>query len=250
MEIPDGTLALRAFFVVMPIALAVLTVWGVYAGAIRVGDSPARARRLAGIVAGVAAGWMAATWAIAASGLLLQFDLRPPPFAIVPLVMVALGVWLARSRVGDVLARGLPLWVLVGVQSFRLPLELMMDRAAQQGVMPVQMSFAGHNFDILTGMTAAMLAITMAMRPVPRGLVHAWNAGGLLLLVNIVVVSILSTPVVGAYGPDRYNVWVMTAPYVSLPAVMVLTAWAGHLVVFRALRVRVSPRRPSAQPGA
>ncbi len=29
---------------------------------------------------------------------------------------------------------------------------------------------------------------------------------------------------------------VMTTPYVWLPAVMLLAAWAGHLVVFRALR--------------
>jgi hypothetical protein len=235
-EIPEGTTTLRLFFVALPLLLAALTVWGVYYAARGCDESPARAGRLAATVALTATVWMAATWTVAASGLLLRFDRTPPPFALVPVVMVGLGVWLAWSPAGGVLSRGLPLWALVGVQSFRLPLELMMDQAALQGVMPAQMGFAGYNFDILTGITAAMLAITMVMRPVSRWVVVAWNVGGLLLLANIVVISILSTPGIGAFGPDRYNVWVMTAPYVSLPAVMVLAAWAGHLLVFRALR--------------
>jgi hypothetical protein len=235
MEIPEGSSVLRAFFVVLPVTLTALTVWGVYYAARRCGESPAGARLRAVTVGLIGAGWMAATWVLAASGALLRFDQTPPPFVAVPVAIVGLGIWLARSSAGGMLARAVPLWALVGVQSFRLPLELMMDHAAAQGVMPVQMSFAGYNFDILTGMTAAMLAITMAMRPVPWWVVFTWNVGGLVLLANIVVIAVISTPTIGAFGPDRYNVWVMTTPYVWLPAVMVLAAWAGHLLVFRAL---------------
>jgi heme exporter protein D len=36
------------------------------------------------------------------------------------------------------------------------------------------------------------------------------------------------------------NVFVMYAPFVWLPAVMVLAALAGHLVVFRALRAQAA----------
>ena len=111
----------------------------------------------------------------------------------------------------------------------------MMHEAARQGVMPAQMSYSGYNFDILTGITAAILGVTMAFRPVARWVIAAWNVMGLGLLATIVAIAIISTPAIGAFGPDRYNVWVMTVPYVSLPAVMVLAAWAGHLVVFRAL---------------
>lgn len=74
----------------------------------------------------------------------------------------------------------------------------------------------------------------------PRAIL-AWNVAGLLLLANIVVIAIVSTPVVAAFGPDRLNLWVMTTPDVWLPAVMVLTAWSGHLVVFRALSLQCEP---------
>lgn len=81
-----------------------------------------------------------------------------------------------------------------------------------------------------------VLGLVMAWRPVPRAVVAAWNLLGLVLLANIVGVAILSTPVFAYFGPDRLNVWVMWMPYTLLPAVMVLAAWAGHLIVLRALQ--------------
>ena len=58
---------------------------------------------------------------------------------------------------------------------------------------------------------------------------------GLVLLVNIVVVAILSTPPFAAFGPARLNVFVTYPPFVWLPTVLVLAALAGHLVIFRAI---------------
>ena len=69
----------------------------------------------------------------------------------------------------------------------------------------------------------------------------AWNVGGLILLVNIVAVAILSTPTFAAFGPDRLNVFVFYPPFVWLPAVLVLAALAGHLIVFRALALAGRP---------
>ena len=108
--------------------------------------------------------------------------------------------------------------------------------------MPVQMSYSGLNFDIVTGSTAAMLAVTMAVQPVPLWIVTAWNWLGLGLLINIMTVALLSTPTFARFGQDRLNVWVFYMPYVLLPAVMVLAALAGHLVVFRALSFRAASR--------
>ena len=48
--------------------------------------------------------------------------------------------------------------MLVGVQGFRLPLELAMHRMYERGIMPVQMSYSGLNYDILTGIRALVVA--------------------------------------------------------------------------------------------
>jgi hypothetical protein len=142
---------------------------------------------------------------------------------------------LAFSPLGTQLAAHLPLWLLVAVQGFRLPLELAMHGMYERGVMPVQMSYSGRNFDIVTGATALVVAAIVWFGRGGRALVAAWNILGLALLVNVVTVAILGTPRFQYFGPDHLNVWVMRPPFVWLPAVMVLAALAGHLLVFRAL---------------
>jgi hypothetical protein len=73
-----------------------------------------------------------------------------------------------------------PLAVLVGVQGFRLPLELLMHRAYAEGLMPVQMSYSGRNFDIVTGTTAwCSPRRSGSRRSAARGLVLAWNVMGI-----------------------------------------------------------------------
>ena len=61
---------------------------------------------------------------------------------------------------------------------------------------------------------------------------------GLLLLINVVTVAILGTPRIRYFGDAHLNTWVTYTPFVWLPAVMVLAALAGHLIVFQALRSR------------
>ena len=76
---------------------------------------------------------------------------------------------------------GLPLWVLVAVQGFRLPLELAMHEMYERGVMPVQMSYEGSNYDILTGITALIVAAIVwfgghgRRGSSPSGMFSAWR---------------------------------------------------------------------------
>jgi len=125
---------------------------------------------------------------------------------------------------------------LIAFQAFRFPLELLMHRAYSEGVMPYQMSYSGWNFDILTGLTALPVAWALHRGLAGRRLAVVWNVMGSLLLLNIVTIAVVSTPIVGLFGPDLLNTWVMFPPFVWLPAVMVLMAFTGHLLVARALR--------------
>ena len=179
---------------------------------------------------------MAITWRVADAGALLDWDSTPPPFAVLVVAIFAIATGLAAGKIGLRLSRYLPLWVLVGVQSFRFPLEIAMHRMAERGVMPDQMSYSGQNFDILTGISAIVVALLIRAGVAGRRLALIWNLAGLGLLINIVTVAIVSTPRFAWFGPDRLNVWVMYAPFVWLPAVMVLAALAGHLIIFRAVR--------------
>ena len=228
-------------FIVIPIALVSLLLMCV-STASRALDEPDAIRRRALATTGTAAAvWMAATWAAAASGILRQWNATPPPFGLLVVGIVGVAVALARGHYGWRLAAGLPIWTLVAIQGFRLPLELAMHTMYERGVMPAQMSYSGRNFDILTGISALLVAWAVAKGRAGRTLVLFWNVAGLLLLLNVVIVAILGTPRFRYFGDDQLNVWVTYPPFVWLPAVMVAAALAGHLVIFRALRVTCVP---------
>ncbi len=109
--------------------------------------------------------------------------------------------------------------------------------------MPEQMTYTGRNFDILTGATALIVAWWLGTGRGGRPLALTWNVFGFLLLVNVVSIAVRSTPRFRAFGDDHLNVFVTYPPFVWLPAVMVLAALAGHLLIFRRLLSRRAPRR-------
>jgi hypothetical protein len=229
-------------FVVLPLLVAAGFVGACEWAGRRVGDSATVRRHRAMRVAGAVVAWLLVTALLAASGVLRRFDATPPPFAILPLAIAVIGIAVPCSSLGTLLARGVPLWALVGFQVFRLPLELVMHRAYVEGVMPVQMSYAGLNYDIVSGITAGALGLWLLRRNGPRWILAAWNALAFVLLVNIVTIAVLSTPLFGWFGDERLNVFITYPPFVWLPAILVTAALMGHVLVWRRLALRTRGR--------
>ena len=223
-------------FVALALLVAGAFIAGVHVSAIRTGRSVGEARRDVLIASVTTVGWLALTLALAASGR-LSFTSVPPTEGIVIVASLALGVGIGVSRLGLRIATGIPLAALVGMQGFRFPLELMLHRAYLEGLMPVQMSYSGFNFDILSGLSAIVVAVLLVRRPTSLGAVRIWNVGGALLLVNILTIAVLSTPTpLRVFHNEPANEWIAHAPWVWLPAVHVVAAIIGHVVVFRRLR--------------
>jgi len=190
-----------------------------------------RGRVSAPLAVGLIAVAMSLEWILAASGTLQRWDQRPPPFMVMMAVLFVVTMAAALRGAGTRTAAATSFAVLIGIQAFRLPLELVMHEAARQGIMPVQMSYSGWNFDIVTGALAIPIAIAAAAGRAPRWLILGWNLLGLLLLLNVVTIAIVSTPLVAAFGAAHLNTWVADAPYVWLPGVLVPAALFGHVVM-------------------
>jgi hypothetical protein len=232
---PAGSPMLRAGFVVLTVVLALGLVGGVRWAGLRVGVAPAAVRRSTRLTAAGATLWILATGLLATAGVLRFAPFPPTMLGLIALTFVIVLV-LGRSELGGRLAIGLPLAVLVGAQAFRVVVELLLHRAYVEGLMPVQMSYSGYNFDVVTGISAALLALVMRWTTVPVVVVRIWNVVGLLLLANVLVIALLSAPTpLRQFHNEPANVWITKAPWVWLPTVMVLMALLGHVLIFRRL---------------
>jgi hypothetical protein len=244
---PAGSPLLCISFTLLTFAIGALFVGGIYETARRSGMSRDAVRRRTLLGGSLTIAWIALTGLAAARGAL---HFSPPPTMLVLFALIFGGaVALAMSPMGKQLALGLPLAALVGYQGFRVVVELLLHRAYLEGLMPVQMSYSGRNFDIVTGVTAIALGGWLVIASPPRWLVFAWNTLGLALLANVVTVAFLSAPTpLRVFMNEPANVWITHAPWVWLPAVMVFAALGGHLLVYRRLSWDRGPLKPQTLP--
>lgn len=186
-----------------------------------------RAARITGAAIG---GWLALTGALAAAGV-LRLDGGPPRIMVLPPLAV-IGSVLALRRVPlDAIPRG----AVIALQSFRIAVELVLWRLFVAGVVPIQMTFEGRNFDIAVGLTAIPIAIAAYGGGRRRTrLAAAWHLASLALLLNIVAIAVTSTPgPLRMFANEPANTFVGTFPFVWLPAFLVPVAAVGHIIGLR-----------------
>lgn len=182
--------------------------------------------------------WLALTGVLAGTGYLVaDVTLMPPTFVrVVVLPGLALTCLLAFSPgMGRRLDGASADW-LISAQAFRLPLEFLLYGLAAVGEISERLTFAGSNFDVLTGVAALLLGYLVHKRKAPRWSILVFNLMGLCLLVTIVTMALLSAPTpvqVFHDGPDfRLPFHV---PFVWLPGYLVPVALLLHLLSLRKL---------------
>ena len=230
---------IAALLVVLVLAVVLGHLLAAWFSARRTGLPPEQSLHLAVRVGGVLALLLLLSVAASVSGLIDNFDSNPPYLMrfLLPHIVFALIIG-SVSPYGRRLALGLPVAVLVGLQAFRIPVELLLHGLYSDGIAPVQVTYLGWNFDIVTGLTAIPVAWLAARGKASRTLLIAWNTLGLATLGNIVIVALTSMP-----GPSRLFMnepsarFITSLPYIFIPTLFVTTALLGHVLLFRRLRI-------------
>lgn len=177
--------------------------------------------------------WILFIGILAVKGVLSDFSTLPPRPLFIILFPLPVLLWVAFSAKGTALLKKVPPHWLIGMQAFRILVELFLWRAFVVQLLPVQMTFEGRNFDVLSGVLAIIVAMIIKRKWVPQ-LVLVYNIVGLLLLLNILVIAVLSMPT-----PFRYfmnepsNTIVAEFPFVYLPALLVVIAYGFHIFSLR-----------------
>jgi hypothetical protein len=221
--------------VAIVLSLSALLVLGVYRAERALGTAAAAARSKAVRVAIATTVWLALTGAVSGGGV-LEHAVLPPPLALFLVASLAVAVLAARSSLGTRLIQGLPIAALVGLQAFRLPLEIVLHSWKNQGVIPVQMTFEGHNFDILTGVLAIATSVYLyrAGEHASRSVVLAFNVVGSALLLAVTTIAVLSSPLpIRAYPEGPALMLGYHFPYGWIVPFCVGGALFGHILVYR-----------------
>ena len=200
---------------------------------------PAAARlRWVGLIAPV---WLFFQTLLAVNEFYIVFNSWPPRFllAVGPPVLCLIFLFsYSRTRLAIL---DLPFFWLTLVHVVRIPVEVALWALFHEGLVPVEMTFEGLNYDILVGLSAPAIAWFFAREPgVQKRWLLLWNVVGLCLLVHIVGRGILSAPLpVQMLAFDRPNYGVMYFPYIWIPAFVVPLAFFAHVASLWKLRSNV-----------
>jgi hypothetical protein len=216
-------------------ALFVLTVLGT---AIPVAmQLPPHARRILVV-------WLLALGVLAGAGVFLRAGRVPPYFAAVGLLGSAAGVAFVCSRAGTALLQRTSAAWLVGLQSFRIAVEIVLWALAIQHRLSLLLTFEGRNFDILVGLTALPVAwLCFVRRAWPPRVALVWNIAGIAILANIVMHALLSAPTpFQALRTQPPTTIIATIPYIWLPGFLVPLALSLHVASVRTLGGAALPK--------
>lgn len=225
-------------YIALSIICVVLIYGGLQSALAKSTFTPQKQKRIARqFILGVL-GWALLVSFLAWIQFFAEFSAIPPRFIIVLLVplLTILGLTIFSSDLAEIL-RHVPPAHLVYIQSFRIVVELLIWLLFLQDLLPIQMTFEGYNFDVLTGLTAPIVAyFCFVKKQWPRWVAIAWNFTGLVLVFTIITISVFSFPT-----PFRYfmnepaNRIVAQFPFVWLPAILVTIAYSMHFFSLKQL---------------
>jgi hypothetical protein len=179
--------------------------------------------------------WLILLGILSTRGFFSDFSRLPPRLTIALLTPLPLVFLFSLSRAGKQFLQHIqPQW-LIYLQSFRIGVEIALWFLVRNGSLPVQMSFEGRNFDILTGLFAFPVGYYCFVKKTwPPVIALLYNFAGLVLLMNIVTVTALSLPtplLVFHNQPD--SSLVTRFPFIYLPGVLVPLAYTLHIFSIR-----------------
>ncbi|HCW08937.1 MAG TPA: hypothetical protein DGG95_16400 [Cytophagales bacterium] len=173
------------------------------------------------------------------SGMMQNFDRFPfnvAPVILIPFIGIVLFTFSTTAK--EILLQLKP-EAIIRIQFFRFFVELIIWALFLQKLLPIQMTFEGRNLDIISGISAPLIAWLLANQKISKTVVIVWNIACLGLLINIVTVAILSMPTPAQYFfNEPYNTAVAKFPYVFLPAFLVPLAYMLHFFSIRQMLIR------------
>ena len=182
------------------------------------------------------AGWILLLAALSLRGFFADFTRLPPRLPLAVLLPLPVVLWVVSTKKGQALLKKVPPQWIIYLQTFRIVVEIVLWLGVLRELLPVQMSFEGRNFDILSGLLAIPVGYYCFVKKTgpSRAVVLLYNIGGLLLLLNVLVIAVLSMPTpLRVFHNEPANTLVVQFPFIFLPGLLVPLAYTLHIFSLR-----------------
>jgi hypothetical protein len=186
--------------------------------------------------------WLMLQWTLSAKGFYLNFTGMPPRLALAlgpPLFIILLIMIFKKKAWLNIFSLKTLTWIHI----VRLPVELILLGLYLDKQIPQLMTFEGRNFDIVSGLTAPVIAyFCFTKNKWNKKVALVWNFVCLGLLLNIVINAILSAPFVfQKFAFDQPNVAIAFFPFIWLPSFVVPVILFSHLAsIYRLITFKKS----------
>ncbi|MBS1519185.1 MAG: hypothetical protein JSS91_13955 [Bacteroidetes bacterium] len=164
----------------------------------------------------------------------------PPRFIFLALPAVIFMISLFFFNGGRQFIDSLDEEILTYLHIVRIPVEISLYILFIYKMVPEIMTFGGRNFDILSGITAPIIAyFGYRKKMIGKKVILIWNFISLGLLFNVVITAVLSVPSgIQQFGFDQPNTGVLYFPFVWLPGFIVPTVLFSHIVCIKKLLIK------------
>ncbi|MES2616349.1 MAG: hypothetical protein V4613_00635 [Bacteroidota bacterium] len=171
------------------------------------------------------------------TGFYLNFNTIPPRFVALLGPSLLIIILLFSTKKGRQFLDTLNLQKLTILHTLRIPVEIVLYAIFSAGLIPETMTFEGANFDMLSGISAPIIAyLVFKTKALSMKALLIWNFVTLFLLINILTIAILALPTpIQQVGLDQPNIGVGYFPFVWLPAIIVPLVMLSHLASIRQL---------------
>jgi len=182
--------------------------------------------------------WLAVTGILSINKVFQNTSTIPPRLMIVIAPAILFIILLLITKSGRKFTDNIDLKKLTLVHIVRVPVEITLFMLSTHKLIPELMTFAGRNFDILSGITAPIVYFVCFKNSQlkNRKLLLVWNFICLGLLLNIVINALLSAPFpFQQFAFDQPNIAILYFPFTWLPCFIVMIVLYSHLAAIRQL---------------
>jgi hypothetical protein len=181
-------------------------------------------------------GWSILQSFLAFSGVYQDTQSMPPRiliFGVLPVLIIIVGAFFNSQ--GKALMDRIDLKPLTYFHVIRIPVEIVLVLLYHHGYVSRYMTFEGTNFDLISGITAPIIAyVVFKTLPIKKDLLFVWNIFCLLLLLNVVITAVFALPTpFQKISFEQPNVAILYFPFNLLPTLVVPAVLFAHFVAIR-----------------